>query len=490
MRLLRCTSPPVLEEFSEEQVPLYAILSHTWSEGEVSFQDFQAGYAHWKPGYQKLLRCCEEASKDGFNYTCVDTCCIDKTSSSELFEAINFMYRWYQQAGVCYVYLKDVLNVSEIREDLQQVEIALSGCSWFTRGWTLQQLIAPSSVIFFNSSWEEVGTKSSLQPMISRITGIQVEVLLGAHVENFSVAQRMSWAAKRKTTRLEDLAYCLMGLFGVNMPMLYGEGDRAFIRLQEEIMKVCDDDSIFAWRSSKWGDGGLLARSPAAFAESGHVVRSTRGSGKTFTLTNKGIKLQVLSRSWGDTKIRLACLDCESPRENSQIGIILKRTSSIEQQFVGDQSDVWVMVGRNESYSFDSTDVYVRAERREKTASTYSRCHVSTARLGEYGFSLEDTYHKEMFRQGSEEENIANSWPLTNLPDEMVAVLKIGDTHGVPFFVLLKTKAGQLLVNVEQWDGSESLKEIFWSFDIESPTSPRKRTWSDEPNRVFWKQPN
>ena len=133
---------------------------------------------------------------------------------------------------------------------------------------TLQELIAPSSLIFFNDCWEEVGTKITLQSVISRITEIQLEVLSGGtSPSNFSIAQRMSWAAHRETTRVEDVAYCLMGLFGVNMPMLYGEGDRAFIRLQEEIMRISDDDSIFAWKApfGMGSDGGLLAHSPSAF---------------------------------------------------------------------------------------------------------------------------------------------------------------------------------------------------------------------------------
>ena len=163
-----------------------------------------------------------------------DLCCIDKTSSAELSEAINSMYRWYQESGVCYAYLADV------------PPNAFSKSRWFTRGWTLQELIAPSTVIFLDQKWQEIGTKSSLQRVISEITGIPTDILLGGDLEDASIAQRMSWASKRETTRVEDAAYCLMGIFSIHMPMLYGEGERAFIRLQEEIMRVSDDHSLFA----------------------------------------------------------------------------------------------------------------------------------------------------------------------------------------------------------------------------------------------------
>jgi Heterokaryon incompatibility protein (HET) len=133
MRLL-CSKSLVLKEFSDKRLPPYAILSHTWGEGEMSLQDLEDGREPEKPGYQKVLRCCEEAARDGFSYTWVDTCCIDKTSSSELSEAINSMYRWYQQAGVCYVYLADVSKIPAFQASDAEIESALSTCRWFTRG--------------------------------------------------------------------------------------------------------------------------------------------------------------------------------------------------------------------------------------------------------------------------------------------------------------------------------------------------------------------
>ena len=145
----------------------------------------------------------------------VDTCCIDKSSSAELTESINSMYRWYQEAAICYAYLFDVQS-----GDMS----SLSRSAWLTRGWTLQELIAPARVEFYSSTWDNLRTKASLKKEISAVTGIDVEVLEGADPDRFSVTKRMSWASKRTTTRVEDRAYSLLGLFGVNMPMLYGEG--------------------------------------------------------------------------------------------------------------------------------------------------------------------------------------------------------------------------------------------------------------------------
>jgi hypothetical protein len=147
----------------------------------------------------------------------------------------------------------------------------------------------------FSNDWEEIGTKISLQTYITKITGILKDVLLSDGLEGCNVAQRMSWASKRKTTRVEDIAYCLMGIFGINMPMLYGEGDKAFFRLQEEIMKISHDHTIFAWRTHCWGrfSRGLLADSPAAFTESENIVSSATHHDGSFSSTNKGLRLEL-----------------------------------------------------------------------------------------------------------------------------------------------------------------------------------------------------
>ena len=172
MRLLDTTTFE-LHEFFDRKIPPYAILSHTWGEDELFFQEMQSVNGKSKAGYDKIRRCCEMAAADGFEYCWVDTCCIDKTSSAELPEAINSMYRWYRVADVCYVYLADVppnLGTEGARQ-------AFRKSRWFTRGWTLQELIAPRSMIFFNNDWVEIRTNGSLKSQISEITKIKEEVL-------------------------------------------------------------------------------------------------------------------------------------------------------------------------------------------------------------------------------------------------------------------------------------------------------------------------
>lgn len=280
MRLLNSTNIE-LEEFPDDNIPKYAILSHRWQDDEVSLQDMLSATAVKKAGYIKLKLCCNQAVEDDLQYVWVDTCCIDKTSSAELSESINSMYRWYQNAAVCYAYLFDV-GGTRLSNDS-----SFSKSVWFTRGWTLQELIAPLNVEFYNSAWDKLGTKESLIDTIAATTGIDVEALKGVDPEHFSVAKRMSWASKRTTTRAEDIAYSLLGLFGVNMPMLYGEGERAFIRLQEEIMKHSDDHSIFAWSSDDNKYRGLLAKSPVDFRNCYNIISSSsRLNRLLFSVTN------------------------------------------------------------------------------------------------------------------------------------------------------------------------------------------------------------
>lgn len=191
MRLIK-TKLLELSEFVGSDIPPYAILSHTWGEGEVSFQEMERGDAQSKPGYDKIRRCCETAIADGFEYAWIDTCCIDKSSSAELTEAINSMYPWYKNADVCYVYLVDV-DSHGYDISVPGLKIPFGGCRWFSRGWTLQELIAPKNVIFYDSEWRELGTKQNLRKVISEVTGIGEDVL---DVERYkgwwSVAQRMS----------------------------------------------------------------------------------------------------------------------------------------------------------------------------------------------------------------------------------------------------------------------------------------------------------
>ncbi|KAH6702877.1 heterokaryon incompatibility protein-domain-containing protein [Leptodontidium sp. MPI-SDFR-AT-0119] len=249
MRLLN-TSTLKLELFFGCELPIYAILSHTWGEDEVTLQDMSTpAEAEKKAGYAKLSGCCKKAVEDGYSYVWIDTCCIDKTSSAELSEAINSMYMWYRDADVCYAYLTDVpipFEVDSSGVGFYGLPEAFKSSRWFSRGWTLQELIAPKTVEFYTVSWEEIGTKQSLRDEIALITGIDSRVLEGCDPSVYHVAERMSWAASRTTTRVEDMSYCLLGIFKIHIPLLYGEGKRAFTRLQEEILRTTDDYTILA----------------------------------------------------------------------------------------------------------------------------------------------------------------------------------------------------------------------------------------------------
>ncbi|KAE8443887.1 hypothetical protein EG329_001296 [Mollisiaceae sp. DMI_Dod_QoI] len=284
MRLLD-TSTLELQDFGSEVPPQYAILSHTWGVEEVTFDEIGTEEGKSKIGYQKIVDCCEQARFDHYEYVWIDTCCIDKKSSSELSEAINRMYSYYKDADICYAYLCDVLEDGCFPPD----EFAAS--RWFRRGWTLQELVAPREVVFFDQEWTEIGTRASLKNELEEITTI--DKLFLEHpdaVFSASVAQRMSWASKRETTREEDIAYCLLGIFNVHMPLLYGEGDKAFMRLQLELLALSNEQTIFAWtpdiggelptvptlvRTNSSGEPqnklNLLACSPAPFANCGDV---------------------------------------------------------------------------------------------------------------------------------------------------------------------------------------------------------------------------
>ncbi|KIK23743.1 hypothetical protein PISMIDRAFT_53047, partial [Pisolithus microcarpus 441] len=235
----------------------YAILSHRWGAevnheemiGLMKMEEEEREEVKQRHGYQKIIKSCEQAAKDGYEWLWVDTCCIDKRSSAELSEAINSMYRWYENAQICYAYLNDVAESTfPTKKDVKKFAKSNGWPEWFVRGWTLQELIAPKQVEFFNKDWVPIDNKQQLASTLKDITRIPRGVLTsGLAGKRLGVAKIMSWAAERKTTRVEDRAYSLMGLFGVNMPMVYGEGKKAFRRLQLEIIREYSDQSIFAW---------------------------------------------------------------------------------------------------------------------------------------------------------------------------------------------------------------------------------------------------
>jgi hypothetical protein len=245
MRLLKFDpngSLCLTKDLSDEELSShpYAILSHTWGEDdeEVSFADLTQGLGSTKVGYEKLRFCGEQAANDGLRYFWVDTCCIDKSSSAELSKAITSMFRWYGGAERCYVYLADVpARASDDSCELSRPwEPAFRSSRWFRRGWTLQELLAPRSVEFFDQHGTRLGDKESVEQLLYEVTQIPLPALRNAPLDEFGVDERMSWAKDRKTKHGEDKAYCLLGLFGVSMLPNYGEGvDRAFTRLQKEI---------------------------------------------------------------------------------------------------------------------------------------------------------------------------------------------------------------------------------------------------------------
>jgi hypothetical protein len=297
MRLLD-TQTLQLSEFFEDSVPEYAILSHTWDRDEVTHQHIQSlDVARGMQGFAKVEGACRLAAREGFKYIWIDTCCIDKSSSAELSEAINSMYSWYQKSTKCYAYLADVNHLNFPNDT---TEFAAS--RWFERGWTLQELIAPSQVVFLSHDWTRLGTKSELRGLVSRITGIDTGILAGGDHHFVCVARKMFWASRRQTTRVEDMAYCLLGLFSVNMPLMYGEGKSAFIRLQKKIIKLYDDQSIFAWtlpveESNMHQLYGLLAESPAAFKDTGKAIspfQRKHPGRQTTRVMSTGVEIDLL----------------------------------------------------------------------------------------------------------------------------------------------------------------------------------------------------
>ena len=247
MRLLECNDDgefSLTKDLVSGKIPEYAILSHTWGADteEVTYSDLIDGTGKNKVGYEKIRFCGEQARRDGLHNFWVDTCCIDKSNNNELTEAINSMFRWYRNATKCYVYLSDVSSPgNDIGDKSDQLlwEMSFRTSRWFTRGWTLQELIAPISVEFFSKNRKLLGDKRSLERHICEITGIPSKALRRGSLAEFSVAERLSWAETRQTTHEEDMAYSLLGIFDIHMPLIYGEGkDGAFKRLREEINKA------------------------------------------------------------------------------------------------------------------------------------------------------------------------------------------------------------------------------------------------------------
>jgi hypothetical protein len=360
MRLLNHKSLQ-LEFFTDEPYPEYAVLSHRWSGTEMNIRDLQDGKASLREvGYKKMVLTCAQAKADGIDYIWIDTFCIDKESSAELSESINSMFTWYKRAKICYAFMADVTCADDgwINEDFDKSE-------WFERGWTLQELIAPKEVVFYSKDWKEIGTRSKMASRLSRITKVDEGVLTGViELRYVSIAKRMSWAADRKTTRKEDIAYCLAGLFDVNMATLYGEGsEKAYRRLQEEIIKDSDDESLFAWTNERKDQPelqGLLATSPADFRNSSRYIpdygagarvpSSTTGRGLCITLGMQRLKDDI----W------VGALQCPVPPAYTQtLAVYLKLLDEPAQQYTRVKTDTLCKINIVEArYKRFLADVY------------------------------------------------------------------------------------------------------------------------------------
>ncbi|KAI1312804.1 hypothetical protein F5Y03DRAFT_381539 [Xylaria venustula] len=341
MRLLNVETRE-LKEFIGDEIPRYAILSHTWGEEEVTFQDLQHRSHKEKHGYAKIEQTCRLAAVDRLRWIWVDTCCIDKSSSAELSEAINSMFEWYQEAEVCYAFLADVSS----SKPGDNIEEAFRNARWLTRGWTLQEFLAPSPIRLFNSTWQKL--EPSNFPSIfdphqfdeceldagkldgSDLDNFESELLLhftGIDKRNWKAADVptiLSWAARRRTSRQEDMAYCLLGLLDVKMPLLYGEGAEAFPRLLEELMKKSNSHGVLAaWYGlpplSLTGYGYLLPKSPWPYAGCKKGFQDILVAGRShslhFTLTNAGLSIEL----------PLVEIDSRNGVVNPQLAIVLNR---------------------------------------------------------------------------------------------------------------------------------------------------------------------
>ena len=346
MHLLRCDYTS--EDLQEIEIALcewdyaskvpYAILSHRWAraEDEVTYHDLvQKGDSAWqlKKGYKKIIASCKQALRDGLSYIWIDTCCINKDSSAELSEAINSMYKWYMDSIICYAYLEDVRS----DEDLTKPGSTFRSSQWFTRGWTLQEMIAPIEIRFFTGDWVEIAKKSGISKYLHEITRVPEAVLLNPKqtIPGICVSQKMYWASGRRTTRVEDRAYSLLGIFNINMPTLYGEGEMAFRRLQEEILRTRFDHTIFAWQLIG-SCSGLLASSPDAFTLSDKVRKmpiryyhryfSFQTNSLDYSLKNLGLEILLpYAESRKHRRVYTAYIACHIEGNPNPLYLLLRR---------------------------------------------------------------------------------------------------------------------------------------------------------------------
>ncbi|KAI0541024.1 hypothetical protein GGR58DRAFT_511288 [Xylaria digitata] len=419
MRLLNVKTRQ-LQEFFGDNIPPYAILSHTWGSGEVTFQDLQ----HWshkrKRGYAKIKQTCRLAAKDRLNWIWIDTCCIDKSSSVELSEAINSMFEWYREADVCYIFLEDVPSPKSGKN----VEEAFRKARWLTRGWTLQEFLAPNNIKLFNSSWEKIlpihfpfirNYAPELPPYfhelrVNPIPGFEKSLLryfTGIDHGNWSLADVptiLSWAANRRTSRREDMAYCLLGLLNVKMPLLYGEGSDAFPRLLEEVIKKSNSHGVLAaWYGVPCpflsSIGRLLPESPRAYGGFTKEFKGTPVPGKPkslhFPLTNAGLSIELPLVVIDDQlKVVLGLLNYQDESNpNPQIAMVLIQQSNNpnNQMYYRAYPPVMVPVDFYQ-YSYRENVYYQRLVHKSLLDIRYELCSLYPPRLAE-GCSIGNEVH-------------------------------------------------------------------------------------------------
>lgn len=506
MRLLHCISNNegelvnvLLEAYPEAKAPPYAILSHRWGldRDEVSFNeiDSDAAESKKKKGYAKILSCCRQALKDNISYIWIDTCCIDKSSSSELSEGINSMYSWYGRATVCYAYLEDVLSA----EDPRAKGSSFRRSVWFTRGWTLQELIAPACVVFFAHDWVELGSKTSLADVIEDITKVEEKALIRTVGYKVSVAKRMSWAAKRQTARVEDRAYSLMGIFGVHLPAIYGEGSRAFTRLQTEILRVSNDHSIFAWQGNKTSYE-MLAASPDQFTDASHfdpmnyndftTAFAMRDAKIDYAMTNAGLRIELpllkidsLKKVNKDDEeseeMYLAYLACRyGGSKGDYTWIYLKRShkdhpSLYTRTSVGGHTT-------NHGKSIERSGVFIQQiSVAEDDPSLFDTIEASLDKISSYKFIIDIS--------GCNSYKTIDRTPANFWPDDLILKLKASGNYGTILFQNSVTgEAFAAVLGVHNWrvwsdiavaKDSESAAMIHASYDF----------WKGEHGQFRWK---
>ena len=461
-----------------DDVPPYAILSHTWGADteEVTLEDLMKGTGKDKTGHNKIRFCGEQAARDNLQYFWVDTCCIDKSSSAEVSEAINSMFSWYQRADVCYVYLEDFQDPAINKQN----ESDLGYCRWFGRGWTLQELISPSRVEFYGKDWAHLGSKGEMAAVISKLTGIAEIVLMWpSSIHSVSIANRMFWASRRTTTRIEDVAYSLLGIFGVNMPLLYGEGLRAFKRLQEEIIKISDDESIFAFQndvqlkllSDNDPKLGALANHPRDFSRSSGIIPlKSRRQRKPYSMTNKGLHVELplapWSRAWQRINHKLAILNCHYEDDFDHYLAIIMDSTDLPETYIRRRTSKLIKVDQSQVAEAELHHIYILGESDAVHRFNYSTCQLVLNFDGKDGYELVPPSNSSTRRWYPEWQALRVYFRSTSQPIQMPFIFRRRDTDKAflvmfTHYLRLNTARSQIFLAEHMQSTAEWIKRVY-----------------------------